>query len=991
MAGQGSARVTLKEIDLSQVRDPQQLPNGVPAAVVGTARKGPAFVPRTFANIQQFEAVFGSMSEKHKDSNSNRLGPIAINEWLRSADAGTFLRVLGVGNGKKASGGSTTDAGFLVGEKLVHAVDGSLGVVGNNPYAAGTAPLGKVQFLGCFMQDTANSDFLKNTAFSNVDSDAAPVIRGVLMTPQGVVAALNPNNLLDSTADVLISIGVAGVDIDTHVRIDPEGKSFGKNLTTNLVGYPIGEVSAEGAFKLILNGFSNTAAPAVIDCSFDPNSPSYISKVLNTDPTKIEELGHYLYTWWDIDPEVAVVSSTGLQHGGNALGTADTSAANYDNMTGFLLEGAEFDNYKNFTDKFKTAKTPWIVSQHFGGKEFKLFRLHALDDGEIGNQQFRLLISDLNYVNDETYGSFTLSLEKIDSDPVEGEVIATWKSLSLDPDSRNYIARVIGDQHIYFDFENAEDKQRLVVDGDYEVKNNFVRIELSSDLKNGNVQKGALPTGFLSHALVQTAIDNNFVEPFSNGTEVFDDGGTLISTAQVAPIKFVNSISRNVAEATPEASADLAWGVKFAKKLNDDSVPKELGEIEYDASTLSYAKYFPTFNGVLLEDDGTKADAAFQNGRFSLENIKLESSSFDGATYDYGTRADTTHVQIARDAKGGNKYLKFRCMFQGGFDGVNIFDKEKRDLTSAASLREANDEGGVNVFTGPTVRAYQKAVDVLSDKSAAEFQLLAIPGQRADVVTNYALSACEERFDALYIMDITERDASDVIIESAAAKPHVRNTIAGFEGRGVNSSFGAAYFPDVFYRRADGVTTKVAPSVGLLGVMARNDRIAAPWFAPAGLNRGRVSASNVAVQMNRDLLDELYDADINPIYEPAGRSGEVYVFGQKTLLQDESALDRINVRRLLIDIRRKVKKIGEQLLFEPNRESTLARFASLVEPIMQDVQKRQGVARYKVQIDSSTTTQNDIENNTVRGKIYLQPLKSIEFISLDFVVTNTIQ
>jgi len=139
------------------------------------------------------------------------------------------------------------------------------------------------------------------------------------------------------------------------------------------------------------------------------------------------------------------------------------------------------------------------------------------------------------------------------------------------------------------------------------------------------------------------------------------------------------------------------------------------------------------------------------------------------------------------------------------------------------------------------------------------------------------------------------------------------------------------------------------------------------------------------------VLVELYDADINPIYVPAGRSGEVYAFGQKTLLQDASALDRINVRRLLIDIRRKVKKVGEELLFEPNRASTLAKFAALVEPIMANVQQRRGVERYKVQIDTTTTTQNDVENNTIRGKIYLQPTKSVEFISLDFVVANNIQ
>ena len=112
MAGQGSARVTLREIDLSQVRDPEQLPQGVPAAVVGPAKRGPAFVPKTFATIQQFEETFGSLRQVDRESNANRFGPLALNEWMRNAEAGTFLRVLGVGDGKKAISG-TTDEIFL--------------------------------------------------------------------------------------------------------------------------------------------------------------------------------------------------------------------------------------------------------------------------------------------------------------------------------------------------------------------------------------------------------------------------------------------------------------------------------------------------------------------------------------------------------------------------------------------------------------------------------------------------------------------------------------------------------------------------------------------------------------------------------------------------------------------------------------------------------------------------------------------------------------
>ena len=139
--------------------------------------------------------------------------------------------------------------------------------------------------------------------------------------------------------------------------------------------------------------------------------------------------------------------------------------------------------------------------------------------------------------------------------------------------------------------------------------------------------------------------------------------------------------------------------------------------------------------------------------------------------------------------------------------------------------------------------------------------------------------------------------------------------------------------------------------------------------------------------MSRANLDTLYDADINPITNFPTSNG-VVVFGQKTILRSASALDRVNVRRLLIDIRRKVRKIADTFLFEPNREDTLARFSASVTPVLTRIQQQQGLDRFKVLIDTTTTTQADVENNTIRGKIFLQPTRSVEFISLDFVVTN---
>jgi len=238
-------------------------------------------------------------------------------------------------------------------------------------------------------------------------------------------------------------------------------------------------------------------------------------------------------------------------------------------------------------------------------------------------------------------------------------------------------------------------------------------------------------------------------------------------------------------------------------------------------------------------------------------------------------------------------------------------------------------------------------------------------------------------------MDIAEYDKDGVVVMDDVTKPSIENTITEFEARQLDTSFAAAYFPDIVLNKSNGGSLKVPPTVGMLGVISRMDRDQRPWYAPAGITSGLVNANGVAFAINRDQLNELYDADINPVYIPSGRSN-VHVFGQKTLLKEPSALDRINVRRLLIYVRREVKNIANRFLFEPNREQTLRNFAAAVEPILQRVQNEGGVERYKVQIDSSTTTQNDVENNVIRGKIYLQPTKSIEFISLDFEVRNSI-
>lgn len=1094
---QGSARVTLKEIDLSQVRDQEQLPQGVPAAVVGTSKRGPAFVPHTFATIQQFNEKFGSLQEVSKESNANRFGPLALNEWMRNAQAGTFLRVLGAGSGDGTlSNGRTAGAGFVVGDSNTYDANNKIAknehATITNANLVGATKAGRTHFLGCFMKDTTDSTFLQDAGieteataaatatititgevnvggtitiidsagksvnytsavledlnsneFINTDAnaaatslasainhanghagtivaaadagvitltqstlgsagntvitenadnltansfsggtggEAAPVIRGLLMTPQGVVPSLSLNT---TTYSAYSGETTELSDLNKNVASAANVINFGNTPASDLIGYELGKVDSNG-FVVFLNGFSNTVQPNVLSCSFDPESVNYFAKVLNTDPAKLEECGHYLHAHWDIAPAVAEVSMTGIFKAGGAAADTGLAAFCLHSEGERATEVANSPDFESFDTRFRTAVSPWIMSQKFGGVAKKLFRVHALDDGAAGNDRYRVLVSDLRSGKTASdWSTFTLSLEAFDSDPVSGEAIVSWKNLTLDPDSRNFIGRVIGNKNTFYSFS----KKKLVEDGEFEIRNNFIRVELTEEVMVGDLDVSTLPCGFKGYKTLNTEYTDLFNE---SGTDGAGAGRLLTDNVldglTVLPLPLVKTITR-LSGANPEVSDALAWGVKFAKKKKA-GLHGELSEIRLNPSIASWTKFLP--------DMGDYPFAVDSAEEFSLENISLATASpanWSTSIYERNGTASAgqTLIDIDDHASGLSvKYLKFRCLMQGGFDGLNIFNKEKAEMSSIAAYREAADEKETSAFTGATVESLKKAIDVLSDKSATEFQLLAIPGIREPLVTDYAITACETRFDAMLVLDIEEIAVVEPITDNDA-KPHVQRTINRFDGRQLDTSFAAAYFPDVISRRSSNNTPiQVPPSVCMLGVMSQNDTLADPWFAPAGLTRGRLNASSAKIQMSRDLLNNLYDADINPIYIPAGRSGEVYAFGQKTLLQNQSALDRINVRRLLINIRRKVKAVANTLLFEPNRASTLERFSALVEPIMAEVQARQGVERYKVQIDTSTTTQNDVENNTIRGKVYLQPTKSVEFISLDFVVTNSI-
>jgi phage tail sheath protein FI len=173
-----------------------------------------------------------------------------------------------------------------------------------------------------------------------------------------------------------------------------------------------------------------------------------------------------------------------------------------------------------------------------------------------------------------------------------------------------------------------------------------------------------------------------------------------------------------------------------------------------------------------------------------------------------------------------------------------------------------------------------------------------------------------------------------------------------------------------------------------LGALGFNDKVAYPWFAPAGFNRGALdNVTNVDVRLNSSDRDTLYDARINPI--ATFPNGGFVIFGQKTLQQAKSALDRVNVRRMLLEVKRLIVQVANRLIFEQNTPQTQARFVSQVVPLLALVQTQAGIEQFQVVCDATNNTETDREQNRMNGRIVLVPTRVVEFIAIDFIVTNS--
>ena len=1006
-----SPGIFLREIDDSRL---PRTPEAVGPVVVGRTRKGPSLVPVKVDSFAEFVELFGTpVPGGNTDGDVWRNGNVssptyaafAAQAWLANNGPLTVVRLAGAEHQDAGAAGqagwkttntpnsSSLENGgayglFVWNDGLTHA-SGTL--TGDNPAgrADNTAVSGgqHVQFLG------------------------TGTLAAVWYLQEGAIT-LSGN--LYSTSSV------------EHVTT-PQTSACGALIKSRV------DDTTGGEWKVQVRNVSGT----VIDTqtfTFQRDSSDFVRKVFNTSPVVASSRGDYIdatsaKTYWLGETyESTVLRLTSLGASQKAVGTI------------LALKNATADG-SVFTDGVTRAETGWFIGQDLGAatgsyspfNQQKLFKFKALPAGGDWDQQnIKVSITDLVYSNNEEadpYGSFTLLIRDAKDTDAEPNILEAFTGVNLNPNSPNFIARKVGDKDMVWD----DVKRVYRTLGNYDNLSNYVTIEMNTDVENGNTKAALLPFGFYGPPRYKSA------------TLVTNATGTTAAGYNPSKLTFITAGSQSIPFAEHSASytgsnppTPWIWDAQWAGcGLNDTppanrtfgsasalplkfpslegflrqsaSAGRRLGDIKdayfgiqtdiaqggsdlFDKEYLDLVRRKPTS----VSTFGTTAGTTETSFIFTLDNV-VGTGSFSNlrdAIYTSGSRVLGTSITAVSASNGGYKELidagvdRFTSPMFGGTQGV--------DITEMDPFNNVLLEGGTET-TSYEYNSIKRAIDSVADAERVEMNLMALPGVETPSLTQHMINVCEGRGDSLAIIDIengyTPRAESNASLANRVGD--VTQAINSVKTRKINSSYGCAYYPWVqIVDSENDARLWVPPSIAALGTFASSERSTALWFAPAGFNRGGLTQGSAGINVNavdgqltsKD-RDNLYAVNVNPIASFPAEG--IVIFGQKTLQATPSALDRINVRRLLIYVKREISTIAATTLFEPNIDVTWGNFSSRAVAFLDSVKVGGGLTDFRVVLDESTTTPDLVDRNIMYAQVLLKPARAIEFIAVDFVIKRT--
>ena len=624
-----------------------------------------------------------------------------------------------------------------------------------------------------------------------------------------------------------------------------------------------------------------------------------------------------------------------------------------------------------FLDQYQTPKTPFFVSELRGNKVYNLFRFMTISDGNSANTDVKISIANISF-NNGTFDVLVRNFFDTDANPV---VYEKYTNCTMDPSQNSFIGKQIGS-----------------ADGEYPLNSAYIMVEMSDEYP-----VDALPCGFygLEERIYETATNPS---PFPIiKTKYFFPGETIYD-----PPFGTTAGGANIVTSSGDIVRRTYLGISSQFGIDTDLLQykgKKNPVTGWDLATTSEPWNYQT-KGFHMDSGATLVTIANSQVTSGTPAFDCGVASFDSEP----TSQESPYYFIYS--------RKFTCVFQGGFDGWDIYrefrtNQDRFALGATGYLQgstptqrypTASGDGtfkriviGDNTqdFANTDYYAYLLGQLTFNNPESTNINVFATPG--IDYVNNSNL--CElaigmvenERADAVYIVTTPDYNMYTPDGTSQYEIIYPQAAVDNLDQTGIDSSYTATYYPWILERDTVNNTQIYIPATGqVCRNLALTDNISFPWFASAGYTRGLVNSVKARLKLTQEDRDTLYQGRINPIatFSDVG----TVIWGNKTLQVRDTALNRLNVRRLLLQARKLISAVAVRLLFEQNDEIVRQQFLDSVNPILDSIRRDRGLYDFRVTVSS---TPEDLDRNTLTGKIYLKPTKALEFIDIEFLITPT--
>ena len=631
-------------------------------------------------------------------------------------------------------------------------------------------------------------------------------------------------------------------------------------------------------------------------------------------------------------------------------------------------QSGDFDSIGWYLDRWQTPNSPFVVSELRGNKVYDLFRFYTISDGDAANTLLKISIINQSWSN-LTFDILIRDYFDTDANPV---VLEKFTNCTMDPGQNSFVGNKVG-----------------TLDGEYILNSKYVMVEMSED-----APIDALPCGF-------------------NGFNF-----RLYSGAQ-SPFPIIKG--------KYDYPGETVWNPPFA--LSSGAVSSTLSQGDnvrrtYLGISNSYGWDPAYFEYVGKTEPNSTCDIDSVPWNYISAGFHMDVNASALTINDlYSTSGDTRFICgnspfITEPELPTNVYYrlyarKFTFLVQGGFDGWDIYREWRTNedrfqigrsgfLNGACptsrypnavgwgAFKEISIGDGTMDFGNTDYYAYLLGQQTFANPEATNINVFVSPG--IDYVNNSnlvedAVTMIEfNRADSLYVCTTPDVDlfsptltgGQDIFIYPTEAVDNLDNT-------GIDSNYTATYYPWVLTRDSvNNTQIYIPPTAEVTRNLALTDNIAFPWFAAAGYTRGIVNCIKARKKLTQEDRDILYNGRVNPIatFSDVG----TVIWGNKTLQVRESALDRINVRRLLLQARKLISAVSVRLLFEQNDAQVRQDFLNAVNPILDSIRRDRGLYDFRVTVSSNP---EDLDRNQMTGKIYIKPTRSLEFIDITFYITPT--